>query len=87
MNTASRRWRDTILGYENDVSEENEKACRETIRGICEVVISRAERGIKGVKEEMKRDEEGDEWYRNVLRTVELLWLEERSVGGAVLLA
>jgi hypothetical protein len=86
LNTASRLWRDTILGHKSDVSEENERACSETIGEICKVVINRAKRGIKSVKKEMERDG-GDEWYRSVLRTVELLWLEERVVGSAMLLA
>jgi hypothetical protein len=86
MDTALRRWLDTIRGNENEVSEENEKACRDTIGEICAVVIKRAERGIKNVREEIKRDE-GDEWYGKVLRTIELLWFEERVVAEAVLLA
>jgi len=80
MAAASRRWRDTILGYEDEVSEENERACKESIREICEVVIKRAERGIKAVKEEMRT--EGKEWYQSV----EMLWLEEVTVGKAMML-
>ncbi|KAH9966651.1 hypothetical protein BC827DRAFT_1258756 [Russula dissimulans] len=73
MTAASRRWRDTILGYEDEVSEENERACEESIREICEVVIKRAERGIEGVKEEIGE--------RTALMSVETLWREELTVG------
>jgi hypothetical protein len=79
MTAASRRWRDTILGYEEEVSEENEKACRESIVEICDVVIKRAERGIDAVKEEMRTARE--EWYRNVLVALDSLWTEERTVA------
>ena len=77
------QWRDTILGHENDVSEENEEACRESMGDICEELKSRAEDGIKKVKEEKGRP---DESYDAVLRIVELLWLEERAVAEAVLI-
>lgn len=78
MNTAS--WRDTIMGYTEDISEANEKACRDTILEICRVVIERAENGLKYVKEE----EEGEEWYSKCLGTVALLWREELWVAHAV---
>jgi len=83
--TASRQWRDTIRGYEEVVSEENERACKESISEICAVVIKRAEMGIKAVKEEAKTERE--EWFRKVLGAVEFLWLEELSVGEAMLQA
>lgn len=82
MNTASRGWRDTILGYAEDVSEANETACRETIREICRVVIERAEMGLKLVKEDGEGD--GDGWYSKCLGTVALLWREELEVAQAV---
>jgi hypothetical protein len=85
MTAASRRWRDTILGHEEEVSEENEKACKESVGEICEVVIKRAERGMDAVKEEMRT--ESEEWYRKVLLAVELLWLEEGAVAKAMLIA
>jgi vacuolar-type H+-ATPase subunit I/STV1 len=85
MAAASRRWRDTILGHEEEVSEENEKACKESVGEICEVVINRAGRGIEAVQEEMRT--ESEEWYRKVLVAVELLWLEERAVAEAMLIA
>jgi hypothetical protein len=84
LTAPSRRWRDTILGHEELVSEENEKACKESVGDICAVVIDGAERGIKAVQEEMKLARE--EWYRNVLVTVELLWLEGFSVCKAMLI-
>jgi len=67
------------------VSEENERACKESISEICAVVIKRAEMGIKAVKEEAKTERE--EWFRKVLGAVEFLWLEELSVGEAMLQA
>ena len=82
MTTASRRWRDTIWGYEEVVSDENERACNESIGEICAVVIRRAEMGIKAVKEETKTERGG--WYGKVLGAVEFLWLEELSVGEAI---
>lgn len=85
MTAASRRWRDTILGHEEDVSEENEKACQESVGEICEVVIKRAEREIEAVKEGMRT--ESEEWCRKVLVAVDLLWLEERAVAEAMLIA
>jgi len=83
MAAASRRWRDTILGYEEEVSEENEEACRESVREICGVVVTRAERGTDAVKEEMKMGMSG--WYRNVLAVVDSLWTEEWAVVKAML--
>jgi hypothetical protein len=85
MIAASRRWLDTIRGYEEVVSEENEGDCKESIGEICAVVIKRAEMGIKAVKEETKMV--GEEWYRKVLGAVDFLWLEELSVGEAMLMA
>lgn len=82
MNTASRRWRDTIMGYAEEVSETNERACGETIREICRVVIERAENGLLCVKEEGSRGG----WYGKSLGTVQVLWLEELRVAQAVLL-
>jgi hypothetical protein len=84
MAAASRRWRDTILGYEEEVSEENERACKESVSKICEVVIKRAERGTEAVKEAMRT--ESEERYRNVLVAVNMLWLEEQAVAKAMLI-
>jgi hypothetical protein len=85
MAAASRRWRDTILGYEEEVSEENEEACRESVRDICDVVMTRAERGTDAVKEEMRMERE--EWYRDVLVAVDPLWMEEQAVAKAMLVS
>jgi hypothetical protein len=82
MAAASRRWRDTILGYEEEVSEENEEACGESIREICDVLITRAERGTDAVKEEMR-----EVWNRDVLVAVDSLWMEERAVAKAMLVS
>jgi len=88
MAAASRRWRDTILGHEEVVSEENERACKESMVMICEVVIKRAERMTEAVKEAMRTGiEEFEEWYRNVLVAVKTLWLEEQTVAKAMLIA
>jgi hypothetical protein len=83
MAAASRQWRDTILGYEEEVSEENEEACRESVREICGVVMIRAERGRDAVKEAMRMGMSG--WYRDVLVAVDSLWMEERAVAKAML--
>lgn len=85
MTAASRRWRDTILGHEDEVSEENEKGCKGMVGEICKVVMKRAERGIEAVKEEMRMARE--EWCQKALVTVELLWSEQLAVGKAVLIA
>ena len=82
MTAASRRWRDTILGHEEEVSEENEQACEESVGKICEVLIKRAERGTEAVKEAMRTESEGK--YRNVMMAVKLLWLEEQVVAKAM---
>jgi hypothetical protein len=83
MATASRRWRDTILGHEEEVSEENERACRDSVGKICEVVIKRAERGTEAVKDAMRT--ESEERYQNVLVDVKMLWVEEQAVAKAML--
>lgn len=83
MAAASRRWRDTILGYEEEVSEENEEACRESVREICDVLITRAERGTDVVKEEIRVERE--ERNQGVLVAVDSLWMEERAVAKAML--
>jgi hypothetical protein len=85
MTTAAKRWRHTIWGYKDVVSEENERACKGSIGEICAVVIKRAETGIKAVKEEMRMERE--EWYRKVLGDVRFLWLEELAVSEAMLQA
>jgi hypothetical protein len=82
MAAASRRWRDTILGHEEEVSEENERACEESVGKICEMVIKRAERGIEAVKDAMRTETE--ERYRNVMVAVMTLWLEEQTVAKAM---
>ena len=83
MATASRRWRDTILGHEEEVSEENERACRDSVGKICEVVIKSAERGTEAVKDAMRT--ESEERYQNVLVDVKMLWVEEQAVAKAML--
>ena len=70
------------MGYAEDVSEANERACGETIPEICRLVIERAENGLKYVEEEG----EGEGWFSKSLGTVKLLWLEELWVAKAVLL-
>jgi hypothetical protein len=82
MAAASRGWRDTILGHEEEVSEENERACKTSVGKICEMVIKRAERGIEAVKEAMGTKSE--ETYRFVLVAVKMLWLEEQAVAKAM---
>lgn len=82
MAAASRRWRGTILGHEEEVSEENERACKESVGKICEVVIKRAERGTEAVKEAMGTESYG---YQNVFVAVKTLWLEEHAVAKAML--
>jgi len=84
MTAASRQWRDTILGHEEEVSEENERACKESVGKICEVVIERAQRGTEAVKEAMIPTESGGR-NRNVLVAVMMLWLEEQTVAKAML--
>jgi hypothetical protein len=83
MAAASRRWRDTILGHEEVVSEENEQACKESMGKISGDVIKRAERGTEAVKDAMRTEIE--ERYRNVLVAVKMLWVEERAVAKAML--
>lgn len=70
------------MGYVEDVSEANERACGETILEICRLVIERAENALKYVEEEG----EGEGWFSKSLGTVKLLWLEELWVAKAVLL-
>jgi len=65
------------------VSEENERACEESVGKICEVVIKRAERGTEAVKEAMRTGSE--ERYRNVLAAIKMLWIEEQAVAKAML--
>lgn len=86
MAAASRRWRETILGHEEEVSEENEQACNESVGKIREVVIKRAERGTEAVEEAMRLESDGDDGYgyQNVLVAVKLLWLEEQVVAKAM---
>ena len=81
MAAASRQWRDTILGHEEEVSEENERACKESVGKICEVVIKRAERGIEAVKDAMRAEVR----YPDVLVAVMMLWYEEQTVAKAML--
>lgn len=83
MAAASRQWRNTILGHEEEVSEENERACKESVGKICEIVIKRAERGIEAVKDAMQLETE--ERYRDVLMAVMILWVEEQTVAKAML--
>jgi hypothetical protein len=84
MAAASRQWRDTILGHEEEVSEENEQACKESVGKICEVVMKRAERGTEAVNEAMRTEPEIEERYQNVLVAVKTLWLEEHAVAKAM---
>ena len=70
------------MGYTDEVSEANERACGETIREICRVVIERAEGGLKDVEEEGEGG--GGGWYSKSLGTVKLLWLEELWVAQAL---
>lgn len=83
MVAASRQWRDTILGHEEEVSKDNERACKESVGKICEAVVKRAERGIKAVKDAMRA--ENEERFQNGLVAIMALWLEEQTVAKAML--
>ncbi|KAI0273614.1 hypothetical protein BC834DRAFT_966115 [Gloeopeniophorella convolvens] len=85
MSAASRRWRETIMGQEEVVSEANERACAESIRAICAETLRRAEEGMSAVDEAMRLG--GDERYLSAWRSVRMLWAEERSVAAALLTA
>ena len=66
-----------------EVSEENERACMESVGKIGEFLIKRAESGTEAVKEAMRTESEGG--YRSVMVAVKLLWLEEQTVAKAML--
>lgn len=79
-----RSWRDTLLGRQDIVSEENELDWRRTLlTKICLPVVERATAKMQIMKTRMTNKSHNDTigWMRD---TVLMLWEEERRVGSAV---
>jgi len=83
LDDAIRPWRDTLLGKQEIISEENENAWRETLLAICQSVADNASTGITDC------DAESDDWTKGnwvdaMKDNVEALWNEELFIATAV---
>jgi len=79
-----RPWRDTLLGMQDLVSEENEYNWRHTLLSkICLPVVDRATAQIQIMRTRTPQRTHNDtlSWMHN---TIMMLWEEERRVGSAV---
>lgn len=68
------RWRETLVGQRDTVSEANESAWRDTAVQICATLIERATEGMGDLGTDKI-------WIHQNIRT---LWLEEMYVAEAV---
>lgn len=78
-------WRDTLAGTRELVSEENERAVRDTLREICVGLIIRADGAVEALEEVMLRaGREKEGWRVWAAGNVKALWAEEKAVAEAV---
>ncbi|KDQ60833.1 hypothetical protein JAAARDRAFT_124205 [Jaapia argillacea MUCL 33604] len=78
-------WRETILGYSEVVSQENEKQWRDTLRQICNTVSERATRSLVGFTHQQNTEVDDLGWVQYAADCITTLWREELEVSGAVL--
>ena len=75
-------WRNTTLGKQDIISDDNERLCRECLLRICEEIMEGASKGLSKIK----RVKEG---YSNRLESVkcfiESLWEEESYIAKEVM--
>ncbi|KAF8844979.1 SET domain-containing protein [Paxillus ammoniavirescens] len=75
-------WRDVVAGKLERISDDNERAWRETVILMCDLLISRAEHSIvSGSLEDTIRDNTWIQWMQENVRA---LWREELFVAKAV---
>ncbi|KAF9246536.1 hypothetical protein BU15DRAFT_85291 [Melanogaster broomeanus] len=75
-------WRDVVAGKRERISDDNERAWRETVVLLCDVLISRAEHHF--VSSSTKHIDEGDGWIKWTQENIRALWREELFVASAV---
>ncbi|KIL00416.1 hypothetical protein PAXRUDRAFT_821707 [Paxillus rubicundulus Ve08.2h10] len=75
-------WRDVVAGKRERISNDNERAWRETVVRMCDILISRAEHYFaSGSTEDAMRD---NTWIQCMQENVQALWREELFVARAV---
>jgi hypothetical protein len=76
-------WRNTTLGKQDVISEDNERLWRDCLMHICAEIMVRAGEGLSKIK---KLEEGGSmDWLESVKRFVETLWKEENYVAQEVM--
>ena len=81
LDGAIRPWRDTLLGKQEIISEENESAWKETLLAICRSVTDDATTGI--IDCNAKSWTKGT-WVDLMKENIEALWNEELFTATAV---
>lgn len=76
-------WRNTTLGKQDIISEDNERRWRDCLMGICETIIVGAEEGILKIKRVNK--DSSEDWIESAKCFIEKLWEEEKYVGREVI--
>ncbi|KAJ6630784.1 hypothetical protein B0H10DRAFT_2160174 [Mycena sp. CBHHK59/15] len=75
---ALQRWRDTLTGVRDTISDANERAWKETVSTICSDLIQRAQEHMKLQDDHSTANEGPNRW---LLEVVEMLWEEEYHVA------
>ena len=78
-----RPWQDTLVGTRECISEQNEKAWKETLLLICQGLAAGAPVGTARCSEKLESQRKPD-WVHSATKNIELLWVEERLVATAV---
>ncbi|KAF9227942.1 SET domain-containing protein [Gyrodon lividus] len=75
-------WRDVVAGKRERICDDNERACRDTVVFMCDVLINRAEHYlVSGSTEDII---EHDTWIQWMQGNIQSLWREELFIARAV---
>lgn len=83
LDNAIQPWRDTLLGKQEIISEENENAWKETLLTICRRAADNATTGITDCNAKYDNQTKGN-WVDAMKENVEVLWNEELFIATAV---
>ena len=76
-------WRSVLMGQAEMISNENERAWRETLLEICEKIALQAKTAIASAADHVA-SEFAESWLGWVEKNIEMLWREELEVAEAV---
>ncbi|KAG8906054.1 hypothetical protein FRB99_007711 [Tulasnella sp. 403] len=81
-------WQATLLGTRDTVDQENEAAMRQSLRGICQEILTRSQSGLENhkiLREALASEAEIRTCIKYALACLEVLWQEEHSIALGVI--